>query len=77
MLDGEGIKREIDTGKTIFGKFSKGDIRTLEVMDAKNNGEGLLTSMKKRIHLHALEYTNDYLNERPVYLLRNFYETMQ
>jgi hypothetical protein len=36
----------------------------------------MLSALKKRIHLHALEYENDYLNERPIYLLRNFYDTM-
>ena len=29
VLDGEGLKREVTTGKSIFGKFSKGDIRSL------------------------------------------------
>ena len=29
MLDGEGIKREIVSGKAIFGKFVRGDIRSL------------------------------------------------
>lgn len=26
--------------------------------------------------MHALEYTNDYLNERPVFLLRNFLQSI-
>lgn len=38
--------------------------------------ENNLIALKKRIHLHALDFTNDYLNERPIYLLRNFYETI-
>ena len=29
QLDGEGIKREVLTNKTIYGKFSKGELKTL------------------------------------------------
>ena len=77
MIDGEGIRREPGTGRTIFGKFSKGDIRDLSTLDSRGqSSEVLLSNLKKRIHLHALEFENDYLNERPIYLLRNFQETM-
>lgn len=36
MLDGEGVKRELTTGKIIFGKFIKGDIRSLDIVDFKS-----------------------------------------
>lgn len=28
--------------------------------------------LKKKIHNHSLEYINDYINERPIFLLKNF-----
>ena len=77
MLDGEGMKKDLHTGRSVFGKFVKGDIRNIQTMDNKADSlENNLIALKKRIHLHALDFTNDYLNERPIYLLRNFYETI-
>lgn len=55
VLDGEGAKRDLSTGKSIFGKFVKGDIRSLESLE--RNGDSVdsnLVALKKRIHLHAL-----------------------
>jgi|JI6StandDraft_1071083.scaffolds.fasta_scaffold200501_2 hypothetical protein len=77
VLHGEGMKRDLATGRTVFGKFVRGDIRSLSALENKGESvEGSLLSLKRRIHLHALEFTNDYLNERAIYLLHNFFETM-
>jgi hypothetical protein len=40
--------------------------------DNNESADSSLNKLKKRIHIHSLEYTNDYINERPVYQLRNF-----
>lgn len=73
QLHGEGIKRELSTGRCIFGKFSRGDIRSLDVLtDSKESADISLAKLKKRIHNHSLEYANDYINERPIFLLKNF-----
>lgn len=54
-LDGEGAKRDLSTGKAIFGKFVKGDIRSLETLERNGDTvENSLLALKKRIHLHAL-----------------------
>lgn len=75
QLHGEGIKRELATNRTIYGRFSRGDIRSLDVLtDNSESANAGLDRLKKRIHIHSLEYTNDYINERPVYQLRNFLE---
>jgi hypothetical protein len=37
VLDGEGLKRDLTNKRAMFGKFSKGDIRSLETLEDKRD----------------------------------------
>ena len=63
QLHGEGVKRELATGRAIYGRFNKGDIRSLDVLtDRAEVIKESLCRLKKRVHIHSLEYRNDYMN---------------
>ena len=55
QLNGEGVKRELGTGRSIYGRFSRGDIRSLDIMtDKPENIQSHLLKLKKRVHIHSL-----------------------
>ena len=56
----------------LYGKFSNGDIRNIDIMtDDREEIKKLLLKRKRSIHIHSLQFSNNYSNERPILILKN------